>query len=165
MTTPRRRQIRQFIAGRRPPIDAPAPIPRLWMLRYYLYRYGHQLAYVMIGLGCFGALWALLTIQNREHKTGQALAALIKSIQIDRRNTVAELCASNNHVTMRLRALIVQGAVGSRVFEPIYRQYHAAPYKQRVVQARKQAASLKIVDCTAAIERIEKMTPPPPVVP
>jgi hypothetical protein len=140
-------------------------IPRSWLPRYYLYRYGHQLAYLLVGLGCFIALAVLVHFQDNQRKTDEALAALIKNIQIDRRNATGQICGANNAVVLRVRQLIVQGAVASKPFEKIYRAYGLPSYAQRVKAAKDTAASVPFVPCSVLIQRIERATPPPPHVP
>lgn len=57
------------------------------------------------------------------------------------------------------QGIIVNGAKGSIIFEPLYRQYHAPPYKQRVKQAEQQAAQAArdqaiLPDCKALVRRV-----------
>lgn len=167
MTSPRRRQIRRWISDRRQhgPIKAPNPIPKTWLLRYYVYRHGHKLAYFLLGLGCFLALLQVNSLQTDQGKTSKALGALVKNIQVNRKRTIETMCSAQNRVTLRLRALIVQGAKSSKLFEPIYRSYGAPPYRVRVRQAERQARSLRVVPCNQFVHEIEALTPPPPNLP
>lgn len=148
------------------------PYTHAWLLRYYLYRYGHRTAYLILGAGCFIALAMVVHLQNNQRATNAktnatagVLAKLVQNIQLDRRNTTGTICTAQNHVTLRLRQLIVQGAVQSRVFESLYRKYGAPPYKVRVKQARAAAKSLEAIPCAEYVKRIERQTPPPPVLP
>lgn len=141
------------------------PFSPTWLVRYFVYRYGHHVAYVILGLGCFIALSMLVGVGNRQQDTDRALAALVKNIQVDRRNSTGQICTANNRVTLRLRELIVQGTKQSRPFEKLYRAYGAPSYAQRLKGARATARSLKEIPCAELIHRIEKLTPPPPLVP
>lgn len=143
----------------------PGDLPRTWLPRYYLYRYGHQLAYVFLGVGCFLALAVLVHVVNKQNDTDKALGQLIQNIQIDRRLATGAICKSSNRLTFRLRGLIVDGAKGSRPFEKLFRDYGLPGYDARVRKAKRQAASLKVVPCATLIERIRELTPPPPVIP
>jgi hypothetical protein len=141
------------------------PFSPWWLVRYYLYRYGHGGAYLLLGVGCFLALLAVVHLQSDQGDTNRALTSLIKNIQVDRRVATSELCRSNNKLVLRLRGLIVNGAKSSRPFEKLYRAYGQPPYAERVKQAEGQAASLAVVPCAVLIERIRSQTPPPPAVP
>jgi hypothetical protein len=152
----RRRHVSKVRAG---------DIPRTWLPRYYLYRYGHQFAYVLLGVGCFLALALLVHVVDKQNDTDRALARLIQNIQIDRRTSTSQICKSNNRLVFRLRGLIVDGARGSKPFEKLFRAYGLPGYAARVRKSKRQAASLKVVPCAVLIERIRKLTPPPPTIP
>lgn len=47
-----------------------------------------------------------------------------------------------NHEARYIEALIVQGAVESKAFDPLLRQYNLPPYEARLKKARMQAAKL-----------------------
>lgn len=147
------------------------PYTHAWLLRYYLYRYGHRTAYLLLGAGCFIALAMVVHLQGKQgdtsrkqESTSAALAALIKNIQTDRRNATGVMCDSNNRTTIRLRQLIVNSARSSKPFDRIYRQFGLPPYRKRLAQAEHMAATLQLVPCDELIRRIESLTPPPPLV-
>jgi hypothetical protein len=141
------------------------PFSPWWLVRYFLYRYGHGVAYVVLGLACFIALAMLVQVVNQQKNTDHALALLIKNIQVDRRTSTGQICSANNAVTLRLRQMIVQGAVDSKPFEKLFRAYGLPAYPQRVKRAQAQAKSLPYVPCAVLIDRIKRLTPPPPRVP
>jgi hypothetical protein len=150
------------------------PFSHSWLVRYYLYRYGHRTAYLILGAGCFIALAMVMHLQGKQEETSRkqaataaALAQLVQNIQFDRRTTTGTICTANNKVTLRLRQLIVQGAVQSRIFDPLYRSYGAPSYPERVAQAKAAAESLEAIPCDEFVRRIEQQTQalPPTLVP
>lgn len=141
------------------------PYTHLWLLRYYLYTYGHKTAYLILGAACFVSLAVVVHVQNNERHTAAALARLVKSIQVDRRHTLKSVCKAQNRVTLRLRGLIIQGAQQSRPFERLFRSYGLPPYHARIRQARRQARSLPALPCSEFVRRIRRATPPPPDLP
>lgn len=141
------------------------PYSPFWLVRYYLYRYGHGAAYVILGLACFLSLAVVVHVQSRQGEVSDALSALIKNIQLDRANTTGALCDAQNEVTLKLRVLIVNGTRQSRPFEKLLRGYGAPPYRVRLRMARQQAASIPALDCAEFVQRIRDLTPPPPALP
>jgi hypothetical protein len=144
------------------------PFSHAWLVRYYLYRYGHRTAYLILGIGCFIALAMVVHLQGKQAETSRkqadtsrTLAALINNIQLDRRTATGLLCASNNQTTIRLRQLIVNSARASKPFDRIYRSFGLPPYKKRLAQAEQMAATLEVIPCDELIRRIERLTPPP----
>lgn len=141
------------------------PFTPWWLARYYLFRYGHGGAYVVLGFACFFALLSVVGVQNKQRATSEALAALVKNIQLDRRNATTVLCGASRASTLQIRRLLVGNAVASRQFEHFFHLNGFPPYKVRLKQAKAQAASLPLAPCAALIRRIKQLTPPPPVVP
>lgn len=149
-----------------------------YAVRYVFLEYPHRIAYCLLGLGCFIALaWGAVlyarlddaqTEIRRQASTQTSqqaqIAGLLTRIQMDRKNTSREFCVTINDLSRALRQLIVGGARASKPFDAVYRKFGFPPYKQRVVKARQQAATIPHVDCATVVERIERSTPPPPLV-
>jgi hypothetical protein len=147
------------------------PFTPAWLVRYYVYRYGHRSAYLILGAGCFIALAMVVQVQGeqedtsqKQERTSKTLAAVVKNIQVDRRAATGVMCESNNRTTLRLRQLIVNSARASKPFDEIYRRFGLPPYEKRLAQAEQMAATLQLVPCEELIRRIERATPPPSLV-
>jgi hypothetical protein len=145
--TPRLRQLRGELRAhhhRKTSQGLPDPDKHPWKYAWVVFKWRVSLATVaypvQIALVIALVLVAIPTFLVLEQQ-GQ--------IQSGRRITVGIFCRSLNHngnttnaEADYIKALIVSGAKQSKVFEPIYRQYHAPPYEERVKQAEQQAAKL-----------------------
>lgn len=138
------------------------PVPKGWLLRYYLYRHGPRIAYFMLGLGLMLALLAFRGLYAEQDRQSSDLSTLVDSIQAQRRAQTQAFCDAQNRTTLKLRALIVGGAKQSKAFDRVYRQFGFPPYRERLRQAERQAQGLPLVPCAKFIEQIESSTPPPP---
>lgn len=157
--------MRRFLERHARNVGLIGPFSPWWLVRYYLYRYGHGSAYVILGLACFASLAVVVHVQGKQQDTADSLAALVKNIQLDRANSTDAICGAQNAVTLKLRLLIVNGTKQSRPFEKLLRQFGAPPYRERLRMARRQARSIPVLDCAEFVERIRALTPPPPGVP
>lgn len=162
--------------GERP--DGFDDFPRTWKLRYVLYRYGHRVAYVMLGIGLALALAYAGALYGRVEASNARQDREARATQRGRESTATLICSAlnaNSSASRRqaayIKGLILAGAKQSKVFEPIYRQYGLPPYKQRLAQAQAQADGLDaslppIIDCGALLRRIRfevvGRRPPPP---
>lgn len=82
-----------------------------------------------------------------------------REITTSRERMTAVFCRANNEQRKALRVLIVRGAKQSRVFEPIYREYGAPSFRQRLEQAQVGAATLSALDCTALLREVRSPIP------
>lgn len=67
---------------------------------------------------------------------------------------------TNNQQTDYFQSLIISGAKQSRIFDDLYRQFGAPPYKNRLNQAKKTAGRLEqfrvdVLDCQTFVTRIQ----------
>lgn len=130
---------------------------------------------IMVALAiCAYPLYAVLNQQadirhNAATQKAQQkqIADLLGTIQRDRRKVTIQFCgnlnanARTNNAQLKLfQGIIVNGAKGSRAFEKVYRQFGFPPYKVRLRAAKRQAAKIEalklpLLDCDAAVRRIE----------
>lgn len=102
------------------------------------------------------------------------IADLLGVIQADRRRVTVAFCgdlnanARTNNAQLRLfQGIIVNGAKSGRAFDKLYRDYGFPPYRVRLAQAKKQAAKIEalklpLLDCEAAVQRIQGQASVPP---
>jgi hypothetical protein len=110
------------------------------------------LATIAAVIACGAVLWAVI-LANRVVELSADVRSLAQIQQDGRRELVDVVCSVNTTQNRTLRALLVEGAKGSRVFEELYRQYGAPPYRVRLAQARANARRLPDMDCAALDKR------------
>jgi hypothetical protein len=135
--------------------------PRTWWFRYVLYRYGHRVAYLILGFASALALtWTGLLYTRVQDQT--------RLIQSSRAATTGGFCRAINASSRAtnaevgyLKLLILGGVRASRPFEKVYRQFGLPPYATRVRLAEKQAHGLDTfrivpIDCGRLQKQLER---------
>lgn len=173
--------------------DIPDPARQPWRYRYLKLRWRTALAvsthpvmvaltvailvmsiplYLLVGVS------ATLRHQQVVARTQQSqITALVKRIQVERKNTVHTFCGKINRnirTTQRqsgyIKFLMIQGTVQSRGFEELLVSHGFPPYEVRLRRAKKQAAKIVSfnngkIDCKKIAAEIAATTPPPPKTP
>jgi hypothetical protein len=152
-----------------------------WRLAVAAVVYPVQIAVTLALLVCAVPVYLVLQQQATIRHTAEVAKSaatgqrhLVEGIQASRVRVAREICgqldrnARTVNAQLRLyQGIIVGGAKQSRVFDRLYRQYGAPPYRVRVRQAaaaarRINALRLPLPNCNSAITSIQPQ--PPPVV-
>lgn len=99
------------------------------------------------GVIAVGAVVAAVVFAAKVNALSDEVQDLAGQQQRGRRAAIRAICVTDTAQNRALRSMIVNGAKGSRIFEPIYRQYGAPSYNQRVREAREAAGKLPDVNC------------------